>query len=494
MNAPAPDEAETLHALRRHRPDLVDGYGAALPAARAAVLRRLWGALWREGIVARDRLTGPEPALFGPAGTGGPNSAVTVVTVVADGTRYDHPTRLLEGLRLGGHSARLARELDNSVANLALALANSATTANSANSATGLVDIEQAVVDGHPLHPCCRTRIGMTTRDVLAYAPEHRPRVDLAVVDVDPARWRTAGTPVPPRLPVHPWQLPRALATGLVRDTGTRLPAHPLMSLRTLALGGDPAVHLKTAVEVQMTSAVRTLSAPAVHNGPLASALVARLTERTTGLNVLRETTTATVLDDAGDPQRALGAVWRQAPPADALVVPLAALPGRPDLLTPAFFTGLVDLMLPPLLTLLHLGVALEAHGQNTLVEISGGRPVRLHYRDLGGLHVHAGRLAAAGYEMPPLVGALPTDDEDVLRTKLFAAAFATVLTSLAAALGDEQRLWDHVAAVAREAAGNRDDERALFAAAWPLKATTAMRLADDPLEDRWCAIPNPIS
>ncbi|GAA2636794.1 IucA/IucC family siderophore biosynthesis protein [Dactylosporangium fulvum] len=491
MTAPAPDEAETLHALRRHRPDLVDGFGAALPAARAAVLHRLWGALWREGIVARDRLTGPEPALFGTPVTAGPGRRhdSALFTVVADGTRYGHPTRLLDGFRLGGHSARLARELDNSVANLALALA----AAGPDGRPTGLVDIEQAVVDGHPLHPCCRTRIGMTTLDVLAYAPEHRPRVDLAVVDVDPARWRTSGTPVPPRLPVHPWQLPRALATGLVRDTGARLPAHPLMSLRTLALGGDPAVHLKTAVEVQMTSAVRTLSAPAVHNGPLASALVARLAERTTGLNVLRETTTATVLDDAGDPQRALGAVWRQAPPADALVVPLAALPGRPDLLTPAFFTGLVDLMLPPLLTLLHLGVALEAHGQNTLVEISGGRPVRLHYRDLGGLHVHAGRLAAAGYEMPPLIGALPTDDEDTLRTKLFAAAFATVLASLVAALGNEQRLWDHVAAVARKAAGNRDDERALFAATWPLKATTAMRLADDPLEDRWCAIPNPI-
>lgn len=337
----------------------------------------------------------------------------------------------------------------------------------------------------------------MSTLDVLAYAPEHRPVVRLRLVDVDPGRWRTAGAPVPPRLPVHPWQLPRALAGGLVRDTGVDVPARPLMSLRTLAPTGGPwaGMHVKTAVEVQMTSAVRTLSAAAIHNGPLVSTLVAGLAARTTGLSVLRELSAATVTDGRGDPQRALGAVWRQAPSAGpgAVVVPLAVLPHRPDLLTPVFFTALVELMLPPLLTLLHLGVALEAHGQNTLVEIAGGRPVRLHYRDLGGVHVHPGRLARAGYEMPPLIGALPTGDEDALRTKLFAAAFSTVLGSLVAALGDERR-WDDVAVVARRAVVDRGDGRALFGGAWPLKATTAMRLAADPLQDLWCPVPNPLA
>ena len=451
----APDETETLQTLRTHRPDLADAWTAALPAARAAILHRLQGAIRREGI-----------------GT----PAVPLA----------HPARLAEAMGLAGH---FVRELDNSVANLALAM-----TVPPRPPSTDLADIEQSVVDGHPLHPCCRTRIGMSTLDVLAYAPEHRPVVNLRIVEVDPARWRTSGVPVPPRLPVHPWQLPRALATGLVRDTGRDEPARPLMSLRTLAPVHRPGLHLKTAVEIQMTSAVRTLSAPAIHNGPLASDLVAALAARTTGLSVLRELSAATVLDDAGDPQRALGAVWRQAPPVTAHVVPLAVLPHRPDLLTPVFFAELVELMLPPLLTLLDLGVALEAHGQNTLVEIAGGHPVRLYYRDLGGLHVHPGRLAAAGVGMPPLTGALPTGDAEELRTKLFAAAFSTVLTGLVAALGDSHELWDHVAVTARKALRNRDDERALFAATWPLKATTAMRLADDPLQDLWCTIPNPLS
>jgi siderophore synthetase component len=318
--------------------------------------------------------------------------------------------------------------------------------------------------------------------------------VALRLLEVDPSRWRTAGRPVPPRLPVHPWQLPRALASGLVRDTGVDVPARPLMSLRTLApVGGDwAALHVKTAVEVQMTSAVRTLSAPAVHNGPLASDLVAALARRTPAITVLRELSTGTVLGAGGEPQRALAAVWRQAPPAGATVLPLALLPHRPDLLTPGFFTALVELLVPPLLALLHLGVALEAHGQNTLVEVAGGAPVRIYYRDLGGIHVHPGRLARAGVAMPPLIGALPTGDEDALRTKLLAAAFSTVLSSLVAALGDET-LWEPVAAVARRWAGP-GDAGALFGPVWPLKATTAMRLAADPLTDRWCEIPNPLA
>lgn len=534
MDGTAPDVAATERVLARNRPRLAADFSAAVPRARAAVLTRLWGALWREGIVDPARLGGAPPPLFG----------TPVAAVVADGVTHDDPGTLAAALGLAGP---LRRELDNSVANLALAMAapppprpgtalagdptdglTDGLTAGIADSvaggltagltgavpgglagssagglaggligglAGGLADAEQSIVDGHPLHPCCRTRIGMSTLDVLAYAPEHHPVVPLRLVDVDPARWRTAGRPVPPRLPVHPWQLPRALTTGLVRDTGVDVPARPLMSLRTLEpIGGAWAgLHIKTAVEVQMTSAVRTLSAAAVHNGPPASALVAELSRGTPGISVLRELSAGTVLDDTGEPQRALGAVWRQAPQAAGTVVPLALLPHRPDLLTPAFFDELTEVLLPPLLGLLERGVALEAHGQNTLVEIVAGHPVRIFYRDLGGIHVHPARLARAGFQMPPLIGALPTHDEDALRTKLLASAFATVLYSLVAALGGDQRHWDRVAAVARRCAGPRD-AAAVFGERWPLKATTAMRLAADPLTDRWCWIPNPIA
>jgi len=492
----APDERETLQALAALRPDLIEAYTRALPGARAAVLGRLWGALGREplaGVASRHTHNGQLTVtlhdgrrLHGPAAAAEPFAAPPE-HVVLDGRPYPHPARLAETLALPGETGRFVAELDNSVANLALARA-----AHRPAPDTSLADVEQSVVDGHPLHPCCRTRAGMSTADVLRYAPEHRATVALHLLHVDPAHWHTSGVPRPPLLPVHPWQLERVLRSGHARDTGHTVPARPLMSLRTLATATG---HLKTAVDAQMTSAVRTLSPAAVHNGPLASALVAALTAGTGAISVLQERSGGAILVD-GEPDRSMAAVWRDAPPADATVLPLAVLTDRPHLLTTEFFTDLVELMLPPLLTLLHLGVALEAHGQNTLVALEGRRPVRLLYRDFGGIQVSPRRLARAGVQMPPLIGSLPGDDPDALRTKLFAAALSTVLTGLIAVMGSRQALWDRVAATARRVFADlpgEQDSAAFFGDTLPLKATTAMRLADDPREDRWAALPNPM-
>ena len=171
-----------------------------------------------------------------------------------------------------------------------------------------------------------------------------------------------------------------------------------------------------------------------------------------------------------------MACVWREAPPARRHIVPLATFESLTD--------ELIELLLPPLLTMLHFGVALEAHGQNTLVALEDGRPVEVFYRDVGGIHVSPLRLARAGVEMPPLKGTIPTDDPDALRTKLFAAVFNCVPI--------QPQQWDTIARVAGQSAG-KADQSALFADTLPLKATTAMRLAEDPLEDRWAQIPNPL-
>jgi len=478
MDVEAPDQAATLAALTTLRPDLVDRYLDASGPARAAILARLWGAFAREPIAglrhkhtSNGRLTitlddGRE--LAGP--TVEPFTTLDRLTVTFDSTDYDHPARLVEALPVPGTRDRLVRELDNSVANLALARA-----AYQPDAGHGLVEVEQAIVDGHPLHPCCRTRIGMSTEDVLRYAPEHHPVVQLHIVEVDPGHWHTSGVPKPPLLPVHPWQLDRVLASGVARDTGTTMPARPLMSLRTLAPTARPNLHLKTAVDVQMTSAVRTLSPAAVHNGPLASALLAELATKTTGLTILTEPSGASIVLD-GEEQRSMACVWREAPPTKRHIVPLATFGRLTD--------ELIELLLPPLLTMLQFGVALEAHGQNTLVAVEDGRPVEVFYRDVGGIHVSPRRLARLGVEMPPLKGAIPTDDPDALRTKLFAAIFNCVPI--------QPHQWDTIARVAGQSA-SKEDRSALFGGTLPLKATTAMRLAEDPLEDRWAQLPNPL-
>jgi siderophore synthetase component len=496
---------------------------------RAAVLGRLWGALAREplpGVTGRGVRSGVLTVrladgreLVGAAEVAR-MFAVPPEGFAVDlaGQRYADPAALATAL---GFGAPLAADLADSVANLALARAaqpapDGGRPALVRYDAAGL---EQCVVDGHPLHPLCRTRAGLSPAEVRAYAPEHRPTVELLVYRVPARDWLSTGAGLPPRLLVHPWQAAHVLDRypRLVR-TGETVPARPLMSLRTLALRDAPGWHVKTAVDVQMTSAVRTLSPAAVRNGPVVSGLLAELGAGA-GLGVLREVAAGAVLVD-GQPCRSLALVHRRAPvpqPGTALV-PLAVLAapspasGRP-VLTEAvtlgypgrplrFAADLVRLLLPPLLRLLHLGAALEAHGQNTLVLLRGGRPRRVYYRDVGGVRLSPARLKAADIQAPPLSGDLPTNDPDALRTKLF-GALAVVLGELGATLHraygtDPAQVWRLAARVARDTyaalPGARDDADALFGPTLPVKATTAMRLAADPLADLWAPVPNPLA
>jgi siderophore synthetase component len=514
--------AQTRDDLRDLRPDAVQGYDAALPTARATVLARLLGALDREplpGVTRRGRrgdalrvTLADGRDLSAPAAAADPFAAAPAGLTVALGAdaTFDDPAALLRALRLGPHTARLAEEVDNSVANLALALADPPPSAtrpvlrDAAGDPDGLGRLEQLVLGGHPTHPCCRTRGGMSVADVLAYGPEHRPVIRLRRLRVPADRWHGDAPPV---LHAHPWQARRLRERHpWLSDDGEGPPVRPLMSLRTVAPldGGD---HVKTAVDVQMTSAVRTVSPAAVHNGPRLSALLGRLTADLP-LTVLRETAAGAVLID-GRPQRHLAHLRREAPRVGATetVVPLAVLAapsphdGRPVLLEAvddpyAWWHRLARLLLPPLVTVLDRGVALEAHGQNTLLVLDGGVPVRIVYRDLGGVRVSAARLARHGVEAPPIEGDLPSDDPQVLRTKLAAAVLGTVCAELIAVLSregaDSARLWDGVAAALR-GTGTADAAH-LLSAPLPVKATTAMRLAEDPLDDVWTYVANPMA
>jgi len=485
--------------------------------ARAAILARLWEALSREpipGVAARTvegdtlvvrlgdgrELRGPVPEPF--------TEPAPDLAVAAGGSAYRDPGGLVRHLGLG---ERLAVELDDSVRNLALARAAQPVPDGGPPALVryDAVGLEQCVVDGHPVHPLCRTRLGMSEGDVRAYAPEHRPTVALRVYAVPERDWLSTGAGLPPRLLVHPWQAEHVLDRyPHLRPTGETVPARPLMSLRTVEIG--PGWHVKTAVDVQMTSAVRIVSPAAVRNGPVVSELLADLGRRA-GLGVMREVAAGAVLVD-GQPCRSLAMVRRRAPvpaPGTALL-PLAVLAapspatGAP-ILTEAvrlgyrgrplpFAADLVRLLLPPLLRLLHRGAALEAHGQNTLVLLRAGRPRRLWYRDLGGVRLSPKRLRMD----LPLYGDLASDEPEVLRTKLFAAltvVLGELATTLTRAYGtDPDDFWRLVAATLRETAREVPEATELFGPTLPIKATTAMRLAEDPIEDVWTTVPNPLA
>ncbi|MGW1541453.1 IucA/IucC family protein [Streptomyces sp. NPDC002309] len=497
MHRPPTAETEVADELSVVRPDLAARYAAELPAARAAVLTRLWRALtheplpWIEGRVPgpdgvtlrlRDgrRLRGPAPDPY--------STAAYVTAVRLDGVPYDRPARLMTELAVP-HGAEFAVELDHSAASLALSRAAQPT--HSEEWPEHDWEWEQRVVDGHPFHPNCRSRPGFSVAEQFAHAPEHRPLVGLGLVPVPAEACLVTGA-WPDRMrdgervlvPVHPWQA----AHVLKRPCEARLTAHPLMSLRTLAL--DDGVHVKTALSARLTSSVRDISVPSVAASMTLSAFAEELAARTDGL--LHVTRTLGAVTD-GSPD--LAAVLRESPEeyggAGERVLPVAALASAGLTRSAAWLGEFARLALGVGLRLLELGVALEAHGQNLLVVLSAsGAPVRLVYRDLADIRVSPARLARHGIPDPELPARIVTDDVTALRRKLFGSLVAG---ALAGAAGSGPALAAALETAVRELPRS-PDLAALREEPLPAKALTLMRLSPGRVGDLWAELPNPLA
>ena len=499
-------EAEVAEELAAVRPGLVPRYSAELPGARAAVLSRLWRALVHEPLpwVTGRSYDGGEPVLTltggrrlrGPgADPYAPGAPVTAVHLGS--AAYDDPARLMADLGVP-HGGDFADELADSAASLALSRADQP----GDRQTPGLEwEWEQSIVDGHPFHPNCRSRPGFSVAEQLAYGPEHRPVVRLGVVPVPAGQCLVSGT-WPPELqdgerlliPVHPWQaahvLKRSGHAGPAGHAADALDAHPLMSLRTLALAGGPHhTHVKTALSTRLTSSVRDISVGSVQASAALSAFAQSLAPHTAGL--LHFTRTLGAVTD-GSPD--LAAVLRESPQQYAgpgeRVLPVAALATDPFPRSPSWLAEFTRLALTAGLRLLDLGVALEAHGQNLLVVLDeADAPVRLVYRDLADIRVGPARLRAHGIAVPPeLPARMVTDDVTALRRKLFGSLVAG---ALATAAGSAAAL--RAALVTAEPDLPRtQDLAALRERPLPTKALTLMRVSRGTPGDQWAALPNP--
>ncbi|MEV0241202.1 IucA/IucC family siderophore biosynthesis protein [Streptomyces sp. NPDC050674] len=495
MHRPPTAETEVADELSVVRPGLLARYEAELPGARAAVLSRLWRGLAHDPlpwVTRREpdgdgltlslsdgrRLHGPRPD---PYATG------AYVTVVRLGeAAYEDPARLMTDLAVA-HSASFAAELGHSVASLALSRAGQVGEGDDWPESDW--EWEQRIVDGHPFHPTCRSRPGFSVAEQLAYGPEHRPVVELGLVPVRaeeclvtgvwPDELRDEGRVV---LPVHPWQAEHVLK----RTCEERRPAHPLMSLRTLALPGGPQV--KTSLSARLTSSVRDISLPSVAASAVLSDFAGIPAARTDGLLHVTRTLGAA----AGSPD--LAAVLRESPQTYAgsgeRVLPVAALATTDLPGSPAWLAAFARLALTVGLRLLELGVALEAHGQNLLVVLSRtGEPLRLVYRDLADIRVSPARLARHGIEVPELPARMVTDDERALRRKVFGSLVAGALAGTA---GSGPALAAALEAAVRDLP-RTPDLAALCADPLPAKALTLMRLSPRTPGDQWAELPNPL-
>ncbi|MFJ9821970.1 IucA/IucC family protein [Streptomyces sp. NPDC101151] len=488
-------EAEVAEELAAVRPGLLPRYTAELPGARAAVLTRLWRALAHEPLPwVTGRVSGAHSlalrladgrTLHGPHAdpyaTGGHVAAVRL-----DRERYDDPARLMTDLPVP-HAAGFAVELGHSVASLALSRADAD---HPKEWSARDWEWEQRVVDGHPFHPNCRSRPGFSVADQLAYGPEHRQVVELGTVAVPAAECLVSGDwPRELRdgkdllLPVHPWQATHVLK----RSYAPWRPAHPLMSLRTLALPDGP--HVKTALSARLTSSVRDISAYSVGASAVLSALGTDLAARTDGLLHITRTLGAAT---AHSPD--LAALLRESPQVYAgpgeRVIPVAALPATSLPGSPGWLAAFARLALTVGLRLLDLGVALEAHGQNLLVVLAAdSTPLRLVYRDLADIRISPARLSRHGITPPALTGRLITDDETTLRRKLFGSLVAGALAGTA---GSGPALGAALSAVLPDLP-RTPDLTALREGPLPAKALTLMRLSPDTPGDQWTALPNPL-
>ncbi|WP_155060266.1 IucA/IucC family protein [Streptomyces blattellae] len=494
MHRPPTVEAEVAEELAVVRPGLVSRYSAELPGARAAVLTRLWRALAHEPLpwIARRgpgvlrlsdgrRMRGPVADPYATAGY--------VTAVRLDGVSYDDPARLMTDLAVP-HGAYLASELAHSVASLALSRAGQE--GHSDEWPGSDWEWEQRVVDGHPFHPNCRSRPGFSVAEQFAYGPEHRPLVRLGLMPVGaPECLVTGAWPDDLRdgerllIPVHPWQAEHVLK----RACDEQAPAHPLMSLRTLALSGDR--HVKTALSARLTSSVRDISEWSISTSAVLSAFAEELAARTDGL--LHTTRTIGAIT-AHSPD--LAAVVRESPQVygerarGERVVPVAALATTELPRSPSWLADLARLALTVGLRLLELGVALEAHGQNLLVVLSPtGAPLRLVYRDLADIRLSPTRLARHGIPLPQLTGRVVTDDETTLRRKLFGSLVAGALAGTA---GTGTALRAALETAVRDLP-RTPDLVALLEEPLPTKALTLMRLSPGTPGDQWAGLPNPL-
>lgn len=316
---------------------------------------------------------------------------------------------------------------------------------------------EQLVCDGHPASPAAKTTLGIG--DAWAQVlPEQVEVIQLRFAAVRADLVCATGVPTLdgiaehlPRLgselrgeikdlgldehvviPVHPFQwdqviqveFDKEIAAGDVRLLQTTVPAEPLMSVRTLRVSdGAGAMHIKVALDIQLTGAVRGISAGAVA-APLVSKRISEILSLDTGFNprtATDESAFAVAEDigavrfnhDRGRRAHCFGAVLRKDPAADLsndeVAMPVAALLARNPLsgnsvlsdllaelgggdeLAEQWFEQLGRLLFVPVVALLaRWAVAVEPHPQNTVIVLRDGWPTRVIVRDLGGCRVLA--------------------------------------------------------------------------------------------------------
>lgn len=318
---------------------------------------------------------------------------------------------------------------------------------NTLDEMNDLLYSESLALEGHPTHPLSKTKLPLTNEEVERYAPEFEKVIPLKVMlirkedavatsaSLDPdfmlnevlkdekQRLKNFVKALNLKLEdydvviVHPWQYEHVIidrfkdwiADRRLIPTPVVLPSKATLSFRTMALLNRP-YHIKLPVEVQATSAIRTVSAVTTIDGPKLSYELQNMLHLFPQLKIAKEPYGLYANVEA-DKARQLAYIVREKPFIDgegvAVVTASLVNPNPIDDHTivdsylewvdneiskntiKQFMTVYAHTLIPPLIAYIQdYGIALEAHMQNTIVKLGKDYRMAFAVRDLGGSRI----------------------------------------------------------------------------------------------------------
>lgn len=306
---------------------------------------------------------------------------------------------------------------------------------------------ESLIFEGHPTHPLTKTKLPLSMEEVRTYSPEFEKIINLKVMlihneyvnvttildhsqfilnEVIPEYLDELHTFMNDRerllkdykvILVHPWQYEHTirnkfkewLQNHILISTPFHVPSKATSSFRTMSLINHP-YHVKLPVNVQATSAVRTVSPETTIDGPKLSQALHRELNQYTQLDVALEPYGLFAKTDSDD-ARQLACIIREKPftKDDGILLVTGALVNKNvvdnEITVDSYLKWINDdinqhtihqfmrnytrQLVTPLLALIQdYGIALEAHMQNTLVHLGPKYQIQFIVRDLGGSRI----------------------------------------------------------------------------------------------------------
>lgn len=455
-----------------------------------------------------------------------------------------------------------------------------------------LIFFEQWVIQGHTIHPCSRTRLGLSPGDVAQFAPEwsgnpkvipvavhkkfcqmttlgNRSTTDIIVEEYPDVSSQLETMMASKKLnlseyeliPVHPWQFENTIKIYYKNDLDNNwivpleestIETAALVSFRSLAPVGDQTKHhIKTAMNVQMTSAIRTVSAASTRNGPRISSVLKNITANDSLIKsslrfmseeagIHYEPSSSVSADDRYFLQKNLASIIRENPEAsltnEEIALPAAALINTSPITNQLLMEELIidyakknkfasiseaavdyiekytSVLFPGVLTLItKYGISMEVHLQNCVCVFRGGLPERMIVRDNGGIRIMNERLSHF-MDLEELDGStnLMTGNSKELLDVFFHALIHNHMGEIIVALArklqiNEAELWKAVrktveeiyASLTRDSSIPRDnlkDKQLMMSPKSSMKALVKMRLTDKFTENAYVDIANPLS